>query len=39
VGAEPEHVESAPVEQVATFRDAIAQTGWPALPDPLGGDP
>jgi hypothetical protein len=26
-------------EQLATLRDAIAQTGWPALPDPLVGQP
>jgi len=26
-------------EQLATLRDAIARTGWPALPDPIAGQP
>jgi hypothetical protein len=38
-GGETTEVKRLDAEQLATLRDAIAQTGWPALPDPLVGDP
>ena len=38
-GGETTEVTPLDERQLATLRDAIAQTGWPALPDPLVGAP
>jgi hypothetical protein len=38
-GGESTEVRRLDEQQLATLRAAIAQTGWPTLPDPLVGDP